>query len=147
MFLRFLFIHFFIVYLFVWFFTEILHQTYSCVMIYYCNNFVFIYNNAICIFRFIIMNKKLQIKNKKNFVLVVFPCEYRWCFLISHQWFWFSAFILILIKTNCSLLFNQNWTKFRFGCSSPCCVKIIYTIIQIVAFYSIVPSRQLHVQS
>ena len=36
-------------------------------MIYYCKTFVFICNNAICIFRFIIMNKKkLQIKKRKE---------------------------------------------------------------------------------
>ena len=39
------------------FFTEILDQTYSCIMTYYCKNFVFIYNNSICILRFIITIK------------------------------------------------------------------------------------------
>lgn len=43
------------------FFTEILDKTYS-VMMYYCTNSVFIYENAICIIRCMIMNKKNAIR-------------------------------------------------------------------------------------
>ena len=44
-------------FLFFWgFFTKILDESYICVMIYYCKNFVFVFNNAVCIFRFVIMN-------------------------------------------------------------------------------------------
>ena len=41
-------------------------------MIYYCQNFVFIYINAICIFRFIIMNKKISKLKKKDSLT---PCR------------------------------------------------------------------------
>ena len=36
---------------------EILYETYSCVTIYYSKNFVFIFKNSVCIFRFIIIKK------------------------------------------------------------------------------------------
>ena len=55
------------VYLFLSFFTEILDLTCSCVTIYYGKTFLFIFNKAICIFRFIIMKKKLpRKKNRKE---------------------------------------------------------------------------------
>ena len=54
----------FFFYLFTSFFTEILDLIYSWVTIYYGKTFLFIFNKAICIFRFIIMKKKLP--RKKN---------------------------------------------------------------------------------
>ena len=50
----------FVLFFFVWIFCfceEILYETYSCVTIYYSKNFVFIFNNSVCIFRFIIIKK------------------------------------------------------------------------------------------
>ena len=54
----------FFVYLFPSFFTEILDLTYSWVTIYYGKTFLFIFNKAICIFRFINIKRKLP--RKKN---------------------------------------------------------------------------------